>query len=183
MEKKEHNGSHKRVCSVWARARRRLTLLFAHSPPHFNYCTMDNSLTTSTISTPSRIDVCIFIDPLFDFLSPNGTFCKTYGEDDCVPIISIHKSLNKLYQHLKNHCPSIDIIIVSSVYEATQFETVPNLCTTAEGCKVFLDDCPVDENMPVSGNHTYIQKTTNSFLTCPEESLDRVMQLTANRNI
>ena len=144
---------------------------------------MDNSLTTSTISTPSRIDVCIFIDPLFDFLSPNGTFCKTYGEDDCVPIISIHKSLNKLYQHLKNHCPSIDIIIVSSVYEATQFETVPNLCTTAEGCKVFLDDCPVDENMPVSGNHTYIQKTTNSFLTCPEESLDRVMQLTANRNI
>jgi nicotinamidase-related amidase len=131
----------------------------------------------------SHVDVCIFIDPLYDFLSPEGVFCKTYGEEDCAPILSVHKSLNNLYHHLKSECPSVDIIIVSSVYEATQFETVPNLCTTPEGYKVLLDDCPVDENNRVCGNHTYIQKTANSFFSCTDEDRERIQQLCAHRHI
>lgn len=97
--------------------------------------------------------------------------------------MSVRSSLNQLYQHLKMNCPAVDIIIVSSVYEATQFETVPNLCTTAEGCMVLLDDCPVDENNQICGNHTYVQKTNNSLFTCSTESLERILQLVRNRTV
>lgn len=131
----------------------------------------------------SVVDVCIFIDPLYDFLSPNGVFCATYGEVDCEPILSVTASLNQLYYHLKTNFPSVHVIVVSSIYEQTQFRNIHNLCTSPERRKVMLEGCPVDENNTVCDNHTFVLKCDNSLFSCSEESLERVRHACIGRNV
>jgi hypothetical protein len=132
----------------------------------------------------SQVDVCVFIDPLHDFLSPSGAFCKAYGEEDCASLLSVRHSMNQLYQHLQNYCPSVNIIVVSSVYKPNQFKTIPTLCTTREGRRVMFDSCVVNEDKDKAcGNQIHLQKTDNSFLCCSEESQARIKDLSLNRNV
>ena len=134
-------------------------------------------------STGNLADVCIIIDPLYDFLSPDGTFCKTYGAEDCKPILNLKKELNGLYKHLMEQCPTVDIIIVSSTYAPCQFETIHNLCSSSKGCQVLLDECPVNASACECGNQIYVVKTENSIMSCNELDAKRLQNMVRNRNV
>lgn len=129
----------------------------------------------------SDIDVCIMIDPLYDFLSENGVFCQTYGLKDTMNIRQVRKTLSELLQECVK-IKDMHIILVTSDYLPSQFKTVNNLCTTVKGTSFVIDgaDDLVSGN---NGNVTVLRKTTNSILDCAAPVKSHLLRLVEGKNV
>lgn len=128
-----------------------------------------------------KVDVCIFIDPLHDFLHENGVFCKTYGLLDTSRVRGMKAVLSELLSACIEK-KSVHVVLVSSIYGPNQFENIKNLCVSPEGQDFALDG--VSELL--SGPQisvTVLRKTTNSILTCSDESYDHLLRIISGRNV
>lgn len=129
----------------------------------------------------AQVDVCIFIDPLVDFLCEHGTFCKTYGLNDTANIRRMKTTLSELLVACREN-DGIEVILVTSDYVPQQFKTIQNLCTTSEGTAFALTDA--DDIVARNSDRMYVlRKTDNSILACSPESHKKLLRTISDKNV
>ena len=127
------------------------------------------------------IDVCIFIDPLYDFLSEEGAFCMTYGKEDTENILQLRKTLNDLLLACDQNS-DIHVVMVTSVYQPKQFATKYDLCTTEEGCSFALE--ATEKVISRNKDRIFVlQKYSNSILSCSEESRQHLLNEVTGKTV
>jgi nicotinamidase-related amidase len=128
-----------------------------------------------------KVDVVVFIDPLEDFFSENGRFCETYGLEDTTNIRRMKPVLSELLSVCDRN-KDVKVVLVTSDYAPSQFETIKNLCTTAKGTSFALTD--VDDILSRNSDRMQVlRKSTNSILDCSTESRDNLLLTVKRKNV
>jgi nicotinamidase-related amidase len=113
------------------------------------------------------VDVCIFVDPLYDFLDIGGQYCQIFGIGETTNVRDCKSHIDSLFVHCRSH--SVKVVLVTSEYIPNQFEGVPSLCTTPVGKQFMiqgLNNSNIDDDIMV------VTKSKNSVLHC-----DKAVQL------
>jgi alkylated DNA repair dioxygenase AlkB/nicotinamidase-related amidase len=123
--------------------------------------------------TLSNISVCIFVDPINDYLQPSGVFAQTFGLEDTGYIRSMKVTFSELYSACQQK--GIFVVLVSSTYTPLHISHIPGLCSSSTGRAFCIPALP---SPPPSSKTLVIHKTSVSVLECSalekQELLNRV---------
>lgn len=116
------------------------------------------------------VDVCLFIDPLFDFLDAKGRYAEIFGVEETVNVRACSAHIDALFAHCRATAGNTKIVLVTSVYKPDQFEGAPNICITPKGREFMIrgvDNSSIYVNSsPEHDDILVVTKTQNSVLHC-----------------